>query len=191
MRNNQDSPLLRLPPEIRNRIWHLALGGKLIRHNVYGRGRYRMMPRPSERENAFDLLRTCRQIYAETALLPFSANTFSWSFYSNLGTSVRAFRKFQCSQLLEVQFEMPASDLNDPWSKNYLKGVFGGLTLGKWLPGLQLIHFCVFPDPSWDVISFTACDAFLRSDIVPIMLLKGYEITIEKMNEGWWDFHQE
>ncbi|KAK5128739.1 hypothetical protein LTR85_000072 [Meristemomyces frigidus] len=39
-RNATDSPLLRLPPEIRNRIWHMLLGGKTL-HITTNNGRPR------------------------------------------------------------------------------------------------------------------------------------------------------
>jgi len=67
--------LLRLPAEIRNLIFGYALGGKtfLIDHYVYqgiAKNRTRF-------KNALALLAVCRQVFAETALLPFSSNTFS------------------------------------------------------------------------------------------------------------------
>ncbi|KAF1360413.1 hypothetical protein EJ07DRAFT_177113 [Lizonia empirigonia] len=61
LRNQQQSPLLRLPPEIRNMIWEKR-DFKLVKWQ--NRGRFS----PIEMAN-FSLV--CRQIHAETALLPF------------------------------------------------------------------------------------------------------------------------
>ncbi|CAN9337104.1 unnamed protein product [Alternaria alternata] len=78
--NQRNSPLLRLPAELRNRIYEYALGG----HKIY------MVIRFSENKEklwldrtdrcgvvpAFTLLKVCSQINAEAALLPYSLNTF-------------------------------------------------------------------------------------------------------------------
>jgi hypothetical protein len=58
------SPLLRLPAEIRNQIYEYVMCGQTIDLDV--------LPPP----NLFSLPRTCRQIYHETELLLYSGNTF-------------------------------------------------------------------------------------------------------------------
>jgi hypothetical protein len=74
-RNAGESPLLQLPPEIRNRIWKFALAGNIIRPTWSDGGKsivdnfyY------NERSGLYDplphrlsLLRVCRQIYQEAA----------------------------------------------------------------------------------------------------------------------------
>jgi len=70
-----ESPLLRLPPELRNMIFALALDHGTIRPKI---GKTWLEPKLKNypiRER-FGLLFTCRQIYAETALLPYKLNTF-------------------------------------------------------------------------------------------------------------------
>jgi hypothetical protein len=58
---NKNSPLLRLPPELRGRIWELAIGSPVLR-GVLGcsspKARYdiKLNPSFSERENVFALL---------------------------------------------------------------------------------------------------------------------------------------
>jgi hypothetical protein len=45
VKSNQASPLLSLPPELRNRIWQLALGGLNVRGDpIYPRGILRGTP---------------------------------------------------------------------------------------------------------------------------------------------------
>jgi hypothetical protein len=75
--NQRNSPLLRLPAELRNQIYELVL-----RHDCLSLalGRYlnlqpiRLYPDPGSRTLA--LLRVCRQDHFEAALLPYSLNTF-------------------------------------------------------------------------------------------------------------------
>lgn len=100
-RNFATSPLLRLPPEIRNRIYSLALGPhrivvRYIPHEHYyktikkqrypmhyGGGLYnrcasRDFLKEGSRSLRLGLLRSCRQIYGEVALLPYSLNKFAF-----------------------------------------------------------------------------------------------------------------
>ncbi|KAF1835439.1 hypothetical protein BDW02DRAFT_495992 [Decorospora gaudefroyi] len=72
--NQQDSPLLRLPPEIRNRIFGYVLGGKTF-HIEYSVNT-ETITNTTKSEHALSPLAVCRQVFAETALLPFSLNTF-------------------------------------------------------------------------------------------------------------------
>ncbi|CAI6287124.1 unnamed protein product [Periconia digitata] len=78
-KNNQlQSPLLRLPPELRNRIYKYALGGKKLRpagfiHRIKYEQNGRVTP-----PNFVALLSVCRQIYAEARLYPFLLNTFEF-----------------------------------------------------------------------------------------------------------------
>lgn len=81
IRNNESSPLLRLPPEMRNLIFRYALGGKKFLISRVGRKEQYLHVTTvgGESTNHFSLLRVCRQIYAETVLLPFTLSTFTFS----------------------------------------------------------------------------------------------------------------
>jgi hypothetical protein len=78
VRNNQNSPLLRLPPEIRNRIWEYTLGHTTFGINVpFSRYQKPTIKRPSNEPIINTaLLRSCRHIYLEAALIPMRLNTF-------------------------------------------------------------------------------------------------------------------
>jgi hypothetical protein len=109
-RNATESPLLRLAPEIRNRIFHFVLGGKTI-HIDYFYGHYACRSTVGYEEEAkstknskgcgsidahsiqhvacdpetnsverlqLAVLRACRQIHQEAALVPFSSNIFAF-----------------------------------------------------------------------------------------------------------------
>jgi hypothetical protein len=69
------SPLLRLPPELRHLIFAYALGGKTF--DIRYDRKSEMAKNTTVSEHALALLSVCRQIFAETALLPFSSNKFS------------------------------------------------------------------------------------------------------------------
>ncbi|KAL8721886.1 MAG: hypothetical protein Q9225_001522 [Loekoesia sp. 1 TL-2023] len=96
-RNSASSPLLRLPSEIRNKIYEYALGGnhlevdyephehkyktiKKQRYRThYGGGLYHECAGEGDDIPSslhLGLLRVCRQIYGEAALLPYALNTF-------------------------------------------------------------------------------------------------------------------
>ena len=102
-RNATTSPLLRLPPEIRNRIFHFVLGGEHIhvfrdyqRQGTTNGRRPRSLDKrgywclynttagigASDEDKwkhfySIKLLLVCRQIYAEACLLPYALNIFS------------------------------------------------------------------------------------------------------------------
>ncbi|KAI4613396.1 uncharacterized protein J4E87_009863 [Alternaria ethzedia] len=71
-----ESPLLRLPPELRNIIFAYALDHGTVSPHLGTTCLERRLRKDPIRKR-FGLLFTCRQIYAETALLPYKLNTFS------------------------------------------------------------------------------------------------------------------
>lgn len=80
VKNNQKSPLLRLPPEIRSRIWEYTLGYTIVRAHVpYSRShKPRLRTSSDEPGIGMALLRSCRQVYSEAALMPMRLNTFAF-----------------------------------------------------------------------------------------------------------------
>ncbi|KAI8940022.1 hypothetical protein NX059_003744 [Plenodomus lindquistii] len=84
LRNRRESPLLRLPAELRNKIYEYALGSYelLIITGPYGKKKYLMVKRPMHTVpseslgNFLALTRTCRQINTETDRIPYAINQF-------------------------------------------------------------------------------------------------------------------
>jgi hypothetical protein len=90
-RNYQESDFLNLPPEIRNLIYNFVVTEPPTI-------RIRKNQRPSNID--LRLLRVCRQIYAETAALPYAANVFE---FSDLPTLVRWQRGRELGQLAAIK----------------------------------------------------------------------------------------
>jgi hypothetical protein len=76
-KNAQESRLLRLPPEVRMMIWGYSLGGQTIKL-----AQKRLSPHYDPRlVNRFPLLRVCRQVYLDAAVLPYTLDTFRFHNY--------------------------------------------------------------------------------------------------------------
>ena len=78
--NQLNSPLLRLPAELRNLIYHYALGNCTLIVSTFNH-RLCLYQRDIP---AFPLLVVCTQIHAEAAILPYSLNTFNIAFDHSL-----------------------------------------------------------------------------------------------------------
>ncbi|GKT90161.1 hypothetical protein Ct61P_08011 [Colletotrichum tofieldiae] len=89
--NRARSPLLRLPPEIRNKIYRLLLAARRIhvRHDPKTSSFHCVALRPTANPWTYKrhhilsrgltlLVRVCRQLYHETELLPYRECVWSW-----------------------------------------------------------------------------------------------------------------
>ncbi|KAJ4287295.1 beta transducin [Kalmusia sp. IMI 367209] len=74
-KNQLVSPFLQLPAEVRNRIYEFVLSDE--KFEISHENQYLIIGKSERKKRAYlALLLVSRQIYAETALLPFSLNTF-------------------------------------------------------------------------------------------------------------------
>jgi hypothetical protein len=79
--NKFNSPLLRLPGELRNRIYAYIFDKQDYIFTLYNVGEYDARFHPiSYRKYNLSLLATSRQIYTETALLPYKLGRFHYQF---------------------------------------------------------------------------------------------------------------
>lgn len=115
--------MLRLPPELRHLIFRHVIGGKTfeIRYGRFESGSYRSLIRrrlsskvPKRKfiaknitvaKNTLALLVVCRQIYAETALLPFSSNVFSAPRPENLKMWIKRFPPAVSEAITSIQLD--------------------------------------------------------------------------------------
>jgi hypothetical protein len=66
--------------------------------------------KPSDRKNAMALLRACRQVYWETASLPYKLNTFVAEAASELTALVTQLRPYQHTQITSLEFGLHHDD---------------------------------------------------------------------------------
>lgn len=187
---NGGSPLLALPPEIRNRIFRYALGGKTFRqvHKTYYRHPFQC--EPSERLHAFALLRTCRQIYVETASVPLVLNRFSTDRRYELRKACRGrFTKYQLSHITELQAEVFHA-YPDPGYDYGLAGVLYTSNLSV-LPNLRRVRILVFPSGKiiWDKQALARYEAKCRLQYADEIRSGNYELVFELMDMTWGDFN--
>lgn len=103
---NQQSPLLRLPPEIRNKIWTIALGDMIFIPNRDWFARpYLWVAANPPRNHRLALLRTCRQVFCETALIPYKINTFIVPRYIKLRSFLRRMKTAHRRAVSTLQVE--------------------------------------------------------------------------------------
>jgi hypothetical protein len=108
-RNQQSSPLLRLPAEIRNTIYEYVLGGESWHYLTYIGVRLSLKrrlskddERPEKEPHFLALFKTCRQLQAETKLLPFKLNLFP-TFVKDLLDFLRVLSPSQASVIHTIQ----------------------------------------------------------------------------------------
>ncbi|PSN62963.1 hypothetical protein BS50DRAFT_591190 [Corynespora cassiicola Philippines] len=75
-KNAIQSPLLRLPVEIRKSISEYTLSGHVITIQSQSGYLHEIHLQPISKRLAFGLTKVCRQIYAETASIPYALNRF-------------------------------------------------------------------------------------------------------------------
>ena len=80
-------PLLKLPPEIRNRIWTLVVKVDAV---VMRRDNYRKRPCDDSSATTMALAFTCRQVYHEATPIYYSKNLFHFPYESRLVLSLFA-----------------------------------------------------------------------------------------------------
>ncbi|KAH4611199.1 hypothetical protein HBI25_120090 [Parastagonospora nodorum] len=186
--SNQNSPLLRLPAELRIKIWEYALGGKEFRVFYVNSRESLFKTKPSEGNNVFALLRVCRQIYSETAPLSFAVNSFSIKLgYRMSTTGFRLFQRYQIHQIKELRIEVSSPEqLRCP---GYPTG-FQDLKLGV-LPELRRIRFCLFSGHKhgWDKSSFAESEKLLREALDLTTWMPSYDLIVEKMEMTLFKFN--
>jgi hypothetical protein len=111
--NKVDSPLLRLPGELRNRIYTYNFDKQNYTITLYNVGEYDARFHPiSYRKFNLSLLATSRQINTETALLPYKLGRFryqflnlaevEWRYYLECFTEWRSEAQIRCTRDISV-----------------------------------------------------------------------------------------
>ncbi|KAF2132695.1 hypothetical protein P153DRAFT_354171 [Dothidotthia symphoricarpi CBS 119687] len=143
VRINQNSPLLRLPPEIRNHIWEYAVGGYTVQ-GLYGASpghHHRPSLKVFERTDGLALLRTCRQVFAETALVPWAASLFAFNHPLTMRQVMKKLKGYQRKSITMLRLDVHSPN-QIPWW-NPLRNPRRFLTQGQ-LTGVKHVHLRVF-----------------------------------------------
>ncbi|KAF2035774.1 hypothetical protein EK21DRAFT_106618 [Setomelanomma holmii] len=160
IRNQKQSPLLRLAPKVHNAIYEHVLGGKEIgfcyavgRKNDHRDSHVCVIQRDSRKDwhsarGLLDLLLVSRQIYTEAAMLPFLHNDFGGEALRLLNILPRLFRGYdRIRAITRIRIVLNSSDVGGylPGTRNvtdhvtFMRHVEDLLIALGELPALQLI----------------------------------------------------
>ncbi|KAF1946359.1 hypothetical protein EJ02DRAFT_250619 [Clathrospora elynae] len=135
--------LLRLPAELRNRIYELVLGGRTYKFKDTIQTRQARLDTKGE-EHIFSLLYVCRQIHFETALLPYTINTFS---FRDIENSLDPFlRQRSPAQMRSIHLiELITYQAGTMWAaqESLSRGLSKEFRVLNRLPNLQRLHVVV------------------------------------------------
>jgi hypothetical protein len=146
---NQQSPLLRLPTELRTKIWTYVLGSTIYRGKGYTyTGEAQFVPR--DRSIGLSLLQTCRQVYSETTMLPFALNIFSVGKFRCIRSGFKTMKSHQRNSIKHIRLELDCE--NDSYAPQLIDLK---TTIETHFPSLQVIEVFVYRGglPRWP--SFT------------------------------------
>ncbi|KAH7076491.1 hypothetical protein BKA63DRAFT_593897 [Paraphoma chrysanthemicola] len=193
VRGNQNSPLLRLPPEIRARIWELVLGGNILRSCHSGSGdyrqeNYRFNPPVSQPLLGLDLLRLCRQAYFETALLPYKMNTFHFDYIGCGESDAKYLKPFQRAEIVDIQLDtLSVRGLGFPFGipleRIATEGRYRRYTL-EFLPSLKRVKILTFEN-TWSKTDYEQCKDNVRKQLDVLLAGRHVDVSFEKVQETW------
>jgi len=138
-----------------------------------------MVPRITDRRNALALLQTCRQIYTETALLPYKLGILNAVDYHYIKRDLDYLKPFQCAQFSELQLEAYHENLliqPDPLVTDLSKKEKYNL---NFLPGLKRIQVLIFKKRIWVGLNIASLVAGVRARLDLMLVGKNITITIK------------
>ncbi|KAL5425525.1 hypothetical protein PMIN06_012107 [Paraphaeosphaeria minitans] len=169
-RNTTESPLLRLPGELRNKIWRFATAGNIVNlhddekrpdvlvckgHTVGIVGKDNPLRWLSTRAedkprlpSAFHLPEVCRQIYHEVGTLAYSDSIFFFCNWNDEGVLIRTWAPALTPAHRHAIRDVAVDDANFDFYLEY------GVALRSAFPGLRRLHLnrnrvnAVFVEPS-------------------------------------------
>lgn len=178
-KNQQRSPLLRLPREVRELIWSFVFEGHMLHYDPW---------RPCKRGLFYahwnlnlSTLQVSRQVYSETRFFPWQQNLFdlcaySWKYF------LRALRRMDV-EYREHIYRIRMSVLNEPWlsyrEKQYCEGLKDVASL---IPNLKQITMC--PIASADVDGSDSQKTMVERIRVVVEPTKQYFPDVEYEIEG-------
>jgi hypothetical protein len=187
VKSNQNSPLLRLPPELRYRIWTLVIGVPILRtplRTTPEDKRVQPLKLPiTEGKKAWALLRTCRQIYAETALLPYKSSIFSDTLRTPLKSQLKCLKTFQRAQIEDLQVEVMLPGHTRSPHLSGLRRVKLDI-----LPGLKRIRVLAFRHVNCSETKIEECRTATRSELDLLLAGTNISFMFEVIEMSWIDY---
>jgi hypothetical protein len=135
-----------------------------------GKQKRQLKPATTEHEHALALLRTCRQIYAETALVPYKSSIVTIDVWNSIKKQLRCLKSFQSVQIEDIQIEV-----HKPESIVLKLQILKDKTLNL-LPGLKRIRMLVFNPDSHSEIEVEAWMEKARREFE--LIFGGQELSI-------------
>lgn len=177
-KHNRQSPLLGLPAEIRNEIWKLVLGGKEYRATSITGGTYKLSSSPLEPTHAMALLRTCRQIYAEAALMPLAHNTMSFEYLSVIKVAINKLKPHQRKNITCIKINLLSPNCVHQLGPSYIMNK--RVSLPRILPGLKEIHVRIFKSTAENAPPYNV-EEKLHQYLAPSVIGMPVDLKIERM----------
>lgn len=145
------------------------------------------MPPVVEQKYGLDLLRTSRQIYSETALLPYKRNTFT-TYRTWFASALKHLKPFQLAPIEEIYFEATSSTgIRLFYGRT---DVQARRTKLDFLPGLKRIQVLLFRHPMGHrSFEETAKKTALRQ-LESFLEGRDVKITFRAMECTWHEYQQ-
>jgi len=170
-----------MPAEIRNKIWKLVLGGKLYESD-WTLGFYSP---PTEPEDATALLRTCRQIYSETAIMPLALGTFSVESVREAARSLKKLKPSQRKQITNLQFTVRWPHID--WQLGTLCFALHSYALFRSLSALRELRILVLSvkDP---VVTRQKVEEAVYEHLKPSIQNVPFAVKVDYTHQRWSDY---
>jgi hypothetical protein len=180
LRNQRESPLLRLSAELRNRVYDYVLGNKTYSTVII---------LPTSRPNPNSLLLACRQVYHEASILPYTLNTFTFSSERYLRRAITLHKYARLNDIRTIELVTWCArrlllDSSD-WFHTMLDWILDSL---RAFNGLQTVHIVVVwnlersSTPAYRAEQIQQRSRFL-ADILKKMK-PGLKITVRSSKDG-------
>jgi hypothetical protein len=169
-----------MPAEIRNEIWKFALGGKEYKAGWSGR----FCPLPTESKNAAALLRTCRQIYAEAALMPLTLATFSGTSSDQAKKALGKLKPHQRKQIMVFHLLCPTPDRVA--LRNCCRYFLYRFSFERLLPNLQALHIRIYG--AEDTSTFNTYKEWAREYLKLLKQYTSVAVNVEHTSQLWSDY---
>jgi hypothetical protein len=134
-----ESPLLRLPGELRNAIYEYALGGRQWDIDCWRKARVR-------EKFALSVLQTCRQMHSEASTVPWSSNTFSFEHLDDIRRMAFGMAQKRRAAITSFRLVSKCGYGYDPFRLQLPPSYYRSYSSFSDFPGLRRLEVCIEVD---------------------------------------------